>query len=77
MVTRIQKKEYDAWQARRGYSETQKSLGFLIWQGPDGKYYKNEVSGTSGLKEMIDYNKQLKSDMAARAIMIDTQVKLV
>jgi hypothetical protein len=63
MVRKIQRKEYDKIKEQRAHSREAKNLGYLIWRGADGKYYKTDKSGIAGTKEMVEYNKQLKAGL--------------
>lgn len=59
MIYQIQKKEHDALKRRR--KSTGKSLGFLIFKGEDGNYYKTDTTGMVAVKEMTTFNKRFKA----------------
>lgn len=58
MIYRLQKKEYEAYKRQRKLSS--RSLGFLIFKGADGKYYRTEHTGLEGAKEITTFNRQWK-----------------
>ena len=68
MIYQIQKKAYDAYKKQRKLSS--KSLGFLIFKGEDGNYYRTETTGMLAVKEMTTFNKNFKAG-------IDNQTSLI
>jgi hypothetical protein len=59
MITKILKKDYDKVQEMRGHSKQAHSLGYLVFRGNDGKYYKCDKTGMAGVKEWTEYAKNL------------------
>lgn len=46
------------------------SLGFLIFHGADGKYYKTDQVGMAGAKEIADFNKRFKHNVDSQSSLI-------
>lgn len=69
MVTLITQKEFKQIQKTRKNRPGQLT-GFLVWQAPDGRYYKNDQSGIAGTKELVDWNKKIQSEMESQTSLI-------
>jgi len=69
MITQILKKDYDKLYKQRARSRS-KSLGYLIFKGEDGKYYKTSESSAAAVKEITVFNRNFRSG-------IDNQIKLI
>lgn len=68
MIYQLQKKQYDAYKRQRKHSS--QSLGFLIFKGEDGNYYRTDGTGMPAVKEMATFNKNFKAG-------IDNQTSLI
>jgi hypothetical protein len=70
MITQILKKEFDRIIRLRKNMAKGASLGYLVFHGEDGNYYKTDKTGMLGAKEIADFNKNFKHN-------IDSQSRLI
>lgn len=69
MIYQIQKKEYDKVMYMRK-SSVHAKLGYLVFKGDDGKYYKCDESGMKGSKEIFEFNKKWRSAVESQTELI-------
>lgn len=69
MIEQITQKEFRELTAKKRRLPGQK-LGYLIFLGKDGKYYKTDKDGLSGGREMFEFNQRVKHN-------IDSQTSLI
>jgi hypothetical protein len=70
MITQILKKEYDQIQRKRKNMAAGTSLGYLVFHGEDGRYYKTDKTGMLGAKEIADFNKNFKHNIDSQSSLI-------